>query len=290
MRRHWHGATPFAFTMRRPESGTPNFSQTRRRANGGNEGDCVRAAGQEHRETARKLVTGVIKVTLWSHLPCTESRIRAAARLSTGDINMRVDGTKTPGRRHVFGQRKSLTSENLRAYRAPPSMPASSQVQGFGEPASRHHCHGAGHGAMQNRGTRRALPRGCARFVISREGTSDVQFRRENHRSHRWRDDKHSSHWRRDDYVSKSIDRGSITCRGGCSERCHRLPVGLHEMRQGRRNLFVLGLALGGVRQIRVFCLRDPDRSHHLPGLIVPFHQCWKSALLLVRPHRVFEF
>ena len=93
-------------------------------------------------------------------------------------------------------------------------------------------------------------------------------------RSHRWRDDNTQDHWRRDDYVSKSIDRGSFTCGSRCSECGNRLPNGLHQVRQGRRNLLVHGHAFSGLWKVRYVRLCDADRADHLPGFVVPVDQC----------------
>ena len=87
----------------------------------------------------------------------------------------------------------------------------------------------------------------------------------------------------------KSLDRFGIA-RGIGSGKCsNRLSVRLHQVRQGRGNLFLQRHTFGGLRKVRHVRVRDPDRPNHLFGFAVPVDQRWQPALLLVRRYAVVE-
>jgi hypothetical protein len=161
---------------------------------------------RQHRDT-RDWYTGVMNCDSVSHLFPHMRRIRAQKRLSTGDMDFSFRGTNKRGVGHVFGQRKSLTTEFSRAYRRPHSKPIPGKVGrirriGFGASTT---VIGA------NRGTGRVSLRSGARLVMSREGR------------------------RRDDGF-RTIDRRSALAAGRQrGTRRVRLPIRIHHTRATAR-------------------------------------------------------
>ncbi len=115
-----------------------NFRMTVRRGNSANAAVPRRGQAPRHEGDTSDWCTGVMKCERVSHLRRHIRRIEAVARLSTGDMDSPFGGTNSRGVRHVFGQRKSLTSQFSRAYRRPHSRPASRRSDGSGGSASRH--------------------------------------------------------------------------------------------------------------------------------------------------------
>ena len=101
-----------------------------------------------------------------------------------------------------------------------------------------------------------------------------------------WKVENNSDQWRRDDYVQKNPDRFSIAGRSGSGQCSNRLPVRLHQVRQGWGNLFVQRHAVGGLRQVRLVRVREPDGPDHLFGFSVPVDERRQPALLLLWRHR----